>query len=280
MVDGGHRLGPNITGFRQRWFVQNQWSMKWEPRRNAAEEIKERISDITLEMSAEDYLELPPLVTVDHKIKLSEPLMAQYKEFEKELFLALDSGDVEAFNAAAKSMKCRQLANGAVYTDESRSTFATMHNEKLDMLEELIDEMGDKPLLVCYQFLHDKARISERFPQVEFFNNKDIVGTVARWNRGEIKLLAGHPASMSHGLNLQHGGHHICWFGLPWSLEQYDQAIGRLQRNGQKSKTVFNHRIICEDTIETVIAEALEQKGSTQKDLREAIKQYQLRKVA
>jgi SNF2 family DNA or RNA helicase len=278
MVDGGHRLGPNITGFRQRWFIQNMWSMKWEPRRNATKEIEERIADITLEMSAEDYLELPPLVTVDHTVKLSDDLMEKYREFEKELFLTLGDGDVEAFNAAAKSMKARQLASGAVYTDESRTTYSVFHDEKLDTLEELIEEMGDKPLLVCYQFIHDQKRIKERFPQVEFFNNRDIVGIVERWNKGEIKLLAGHSASMSHGLNLQHGGHHICWFGLPWSLEQYDQSIGRLQRNGQKSKTVFNHRIICEDTIETVIAEALENKGTTQRDLREAIKVYQLAK--
>lgn len=275
MVDGGHRLGPNITGYRTRWFIYNEYSRKYSPRRNANEEIQSRIADITLEMSAEDYLELPPLVTVDRLIEMPESAMEKYVEFENEFFAEIDGEEIEAFNSGAKSIKCRQLANGAVYSNLERTEWATLHEEKLDMLEELLDELQDNPLLVCYQFVHDRERIRERFPSAVFLDRTNVAEKVKDWNDGRIKLLVGHPASMGHGLNLQYGGSHICWFGLPWSLELYEQAIGRLLRNGQEAQTVFNHRLLAKGTIESdVMAKVVEQKGATQRDLRDAIKRY------
>lgn len=274
MVDGGHRLGPNITSFRNRWFMQDAYNMKWLPRRGAMDDIQKRISDITLEMKAVDYLQLPPLVDQDITIVLPKKVQDQYKKFEKEFFLSMDSGEVEAFNAGAKSTKCRQLANGAVYVGEDRSEWAQFHEEKLDAVEEIVNDLAGKPLLLCYQFKHDVARLLKRFPEAVCLAKERTAETVERWNRGEIKLLIGHPASMGHGLNLQFGGNHVLWFGLPWSLELYDQAIGRLLRNGQKGETVINHRVIVEGTIEMAIAAALKTKGATQENLRAAVKEY------
>ena len=279
MVDGGHRLGPNITGYRTRWFIYNEYSRKYSPRRNAKEEIQHRIADITLEMSSDDYLELPPLVTIDHRAELPELAMDKYVEFENEFFATVDGEEIEAFNAGAKSIKCRQLANGAVYSSEDRSEWAILHEEKMDALGELVEELQEQPLLVCYQFIHDKERIRKRFPGAVFLDRTNVAEKVKDWNDGGIKLLIGHPASMGHGLNLQYGGCHLCWFGLPWSLELYEQAIGRLLRNGQ-TQTVFNHRLLAAGTIEAeVMAKVVEQKGATQRDLREAIKQYREQKL-
>jgi SNF2 family DNA or RNA helicase len=274
MVDGGHRLGPNITSFRNRWLMRDAYSEKWVTRRGATEEIKRLVSDITLEMNADDYLQLPPVVDQDIKIQMPERAYKQYKQFEKAFFLAMDEGEVEAFNAGAKSTKCRQLANGAVYVGEDSEEWAKFHDAKIEAVAELLDELGDKPLLLCYQFRHDVERICKRFPEAVCLDRKGTAEKVERWNRGEIKLLIGHPASMGHGLNLQYGGNHVAWFGLPWSLELYDQAIGRIARNGQKGEVVVNHRLIAEGTIELGIATALSSKGKTQEDLRAAVKSY------
>lgn len=274
MIDGGVRLGPNITSFRNRWLMQDAWSMKWLPRRGATDEVKRLIADITLEMKAEDYLELPPVVDQDIKVSLSNDAVEQYKKFERDFFLAMDEGEVEAFNAGAKSMKCRQLANGAVYVDESKTKWAKFHDEKIEAVAELLDDLGDQPLLLCYQFRHDVERLLKKFPEAVVLDGEGTAEKVERWNRGEIKLLIGHPMSMGHGLNLQYGSNHILWFGLPWALELYLQAIGRLARNGQKGEVVVNHRLIASGTIEEAIALAIEDKGKTQEDLREAVKAY------
>lgn len=275
VVDGGHRLGPNVTGFRSRWFMQDMYSMKWSPRRGAIQEIQDRIKDITLEMKADDYLELPPMVTKDLVLEMPEAAMVQYKEFEKEFFTVLDGSEVEAFSAGAKSMKCRQLANGAIYHDDARN-WKVLHDSKIDALKEIIDELNGSPALICYQFVHDKERILREFPEAQVLDATNVTAKVDNWNSGKIKILVGHPLAMSHGLNLQHGGNNIIWFGLPWALEQYIQAIGRLLRNGQKGKAVIVHRLISKGTIEEAVMKALEAKELTQESLRDAIKQYRL----
>jgi SNF2 family DNA or RNA helicase len=277
MVDGGHRLGPNITGFRTRWFMQNAYNMKWIPRRGAMNSITEQIADITLEMKASDYLQLPPLINQDIHIDLPKELKDQYRAFETEFFLELDSGgEVEAFNAGAKSMKCRQLANGAVYVGEAGGPWEEFHSAKLDAVSDIVEELDGKPLLICYQFIHDKERLMARFPDAVALDRKDTAGKVLAWNDGKIRILIGHPGSMGHGLNLQFGGNHVLWFGLPWSLELYMQAIGRLLRNGQKGQAVINHRIITDGTIEMAVLIALSYKNANQDDLRAAVKQYRI----
>ena len=274
MIDGGVRLGPNITSFRNRWLMQDAYSMKWVTRRGASEEVKNLISDITIEMKASDYLELPPLVNQDIKITMPDKVMEDYKKFEKAFFLAMDEGEVEAFNAGAKSVKCRQLASGSVYVGEDSNEWVAFHDEKIEAVAELLDDLGDKPLFLLYQFRHEVERLLKRFPYAVCLDRTDTAGKVESWNRGEIKLLIAHPMSSSHGLNLQYGGNHVLWFGLPWSLELYDQAIGRLARNGQKGEVVVNHRLIAANTIEVGITEALATKGKTQEDLRAAVKAY------
>ena len=249
--------------------------MKWSPRRGAIEEIQNLIKDITLEMKAEDYLELPPMITKDMVLELPEESMVQYKEFEKEFFMVLDGNEIEAFNAGAKSMKCRQLANGAVYHNDNRD-YKILHDSKIEALKEIIEELNGSPALICYQFIHDKKRILREFPEAQVLDASNVTTKVDNWNAGKIKILVGHPMSMGHGLNLQYGGNNIIWFGLPWALEQYIQAIGRLLRNGQQGKAVIVHRLIAKGTIEEAVVTALESKEATQDSLRDAIKQYRL----
>jgi len=276
VVDGGARLGPNITSYRERYFTYNQYSRKYQPRRGSTKEIISKITDITIEMAADDYLQLPPLVDVDRTLKLPDDILKQYKEFAKDFFLEINGDELEVFSSSAKSAKERQLANGAVYTNQpgEERAWTVFHDEKLDMLEELVDELNGQPLLVCYQFIHDKIRIKERFPDAVFIDNNNVAPIVEDWTNGKTKILVGHPQSMGHGLNLQYGGNHICWFGLTYNLEHYEQAIGRLLRNGQKKHTVFNHRLLAEGTIEDWISKVISSKDATQDTIRRAVKNY------
>lgn len=275
MIDGGRRLGPNITGFRNRWMIQNTYNHTWAPRRGAMEEVRDLVSDITLEMAKEDYLQLAPLVNRDIKIDLPDDVQEQYKQFENEFFMELDDQEIEAFNAGAKSVKCRQLANGACYIDEQRENWITLHDEKLDHTEEILTELNGRPLLLFYQFKHDLARLCERFPMAEILDRRNTAAKVKKWNESKIPLLICHPQTAGHGLNLQYGGNHILWFSLPWSLEQYEQAVHRLLRNGQKGESVINHRLITRNTVEEAMVSALARKGAGQERLRQAVKEYQ-----
>ncbi|MCC8066829.1 MAG: DEAD/DEAH box helicase, partial [Clostridiales bacterium] len=173
--------------------------------------------------------------------------------------------------AASLSGKLSQLANGSVYDDGKKRI--DIHSRKLDALEDIIESANGKPLLVAYWFRHDLERIAERLHKLHIpFSNMDTSDSIERWNRGEIPVVLIHPASAGHGLNLQSGGSTLCWFGITWSLELYQQTVARLYRQGQKSQTVVVQHIVTDDTIDRQILNALKTKNKTQTALIDAVK--------
>ncbi len=157
-------------------------------------------------------------------------------------------------------------AQDAVYTDEH--DVRQVHDRKLDKLEEIVEELQGQPILLFYNFKHDKERILERFKQAVVLGSD---GYKDEWDKGNIEILLAHPASAGHGLNLQQGGHIIVWFGLTWSLELYQQANARLYRQGQDNTTIIHH-IMTENTIDQRVYKALQNKELTQDELMNAVK--------
>ena len=272
LIDKGERLGKTITGYRSQYFRpgrQNGYVVyDWKLLPGADKVIQSRISDICLSMSAEDYLELPELLVNDVRVPLPEKAMKAYKKMERDKVLEILDSEVSAFQAATLMGKLLQMANGAVYDDNGDVT--ELHKAKLDALGELLESAQGQPVLCFYSYKHDKARIEKAFKEYEprsLESEKDIKD----WNEGRIRLLLAHPASAGHGLNLQTGGHILVWFGLPWSLELYQQANARLHRQGQTQRVIV-HRILAEGTADDIVREKLERKGLTQDELLEKLK--------
>lgn len=271
LLDRGERLGKTVSGYRERYFTpgrRNGYTVfSWELKEGADEVIRERIKDICISMSAEDYLALPERMNNIIPVKLSEQEMKLYRTMEKEQILEFEESEIAALSAGAVAGKLLQMANGAVYDREG--SYKVLHDQKLDVLEEML-EITDEPVLVFYNFQHDQERLMSRFLRMSprmLDGEKDI----RDWNEGRIKLLLAHPASIGHGLNIQDGGHIIIWFGLTWSLELYQQANARLYRQGQ-TKNVIIHHLVAEGTIDEQIMAALERKDTGQKALLESLK--------
>ena len=283
-LDGGVRLGAKMKHYEEAYFTKEDkyTHSQHTINENAEAAIKRSISDITIQMAAEDYLELPPVVYNDIEITLPPEIMAQYNQLEEEMFLELDNGaELEVFNAAAKTNKLLQFANGACYLSPG-GEWAPVHQAKLDVLDEIVEESGGTPVLCFYEFRSDVERILKRFPKDAVhlkggLSTKATQDILTRWNAGEIPLLVAHPASAGHGLNLQYGGHIMVWFGLNWSLELYLQAVARLARQGQ-TKSVIIHRILALNTMDYAQAASLENKATTQSALRTAVKEYRRQK--
>ena len=270
LLDLGERLGRYISRYRERYFLPDKrnaqvvFTYKLKP--GAEEQIYNAISDITISMKAEDYLDLPPCIHNVVKVVLSEREREVYERFRKEMVISLGGEEIDAMNAAALSNKLLQMANGAVYDD--RHTGHQIHDRKLDALEDLIEAANGRPVMVCYWFRHDLERIRRRFPTVrELKTAKDIED----WNVGKIPVALVHPASAGHGLNLQYGGCTLVWFGLTWSLELYQQTNKRLHRQGQRD-TVVIHHIVADGTIDELVLAALHRKDKTQAALIAAVK--------
>lgn len=276
VIDGGERLGRFIGEYRSRYFDEGRRNgnivYEYIPMDYAECQIYDKIDDITISMKAMDYLDMPELISTKKVVHLTDKETENYKQFKKEyVLLDLEDGEVTVANAASLSNKLVQMANGAVYSDDNQ--VVSLHDQKLDALEDIIEAANGEPVLIAYWFKHDLQRIEERLAKLK------VKGTVLKaeddireWNKGNISVGLLHPASAGHGLNLQKGGHHLVWFGLTWSLELYQQTNARLWRQGQQADTVVIQHIVTEGTIDEEILKALENKDAQQSRLIEAVK--------
>ena len=277
LLDGGERLGKKYTHFRERYFQPDKrgadgmvYSYAAKP--GTQESILKRISDICISMKAEDYLQLPDITFHEIPVVLDEKSRKAYSDLERQMVLELpeDEENISVTSAAALSNKLLQLANGAVYDDDH--AVHEVHTCKIEAFLELIESLQGKPVLVFYNFQHDRERILKalsgsglRVRELKTTQDEDD------WNARKIDILLTHPASSAYGLNLQQGGNHVVWFGLTWNYELYTQANKRLHRQGQTEKVIIHH-LVCSGTRDEDVMTALQKKDDVQNWVMESLK--------
>lgn len=270
LLDMGERLGRFIGQYRNAYFQPDKRNgmviYSYKPLPDTEQRIYDKISDITISMKATDHLTMPELLCTEYTVQFSDKEREKYDRLKKDLVLSTEDNEVTTANAASLSNKLSQMANGAVYSNDE--SVIEIHDRKLDALEDIIESMNGRPLLVAYWFKHDLERIRKRFEIREIKSSRDI----SDWNSGKIPVALIHPASAGHGLNLQSGGSTLVWFGLTWSLELYQQTNARLWRQGQTADTVVIQHIIAKGTIDEQIMKTLKAKDTTQAALIAAVK--------
>lgn len=276
LLDQGERLEQYITHYRKKYFDPDKRNQEivfsYKPKETSVDLIKNKISDICISLSAQDYLNMPELMIDTKYVQLDSKAKYMYDVFEREMFLQLENEDeIDVASAAALTNKLLQFSNGAVYKQES-DEFVEVHKCKIEAFKELIEALQGQPALVFYNFKHDLVRLEKALKSMKLRvgilkSSEDI----AKWNNRELDVLLAHPASAAYGLNLQDGGNHIIWFGLNWSLELYKQANARLYRQGQKTTVVVHHLVASGCVDENVLA-ALEEKDTNQNKLLEILK--------
>lgn len=310
LLDRGHRLGTDYDRFRMRFFEPSDYGgNRYVPRPGAEDYIKQLISDIVITIPSKGNVELPDISYNNVYVDLPEEARGAYDDFERHMFLEIEEAraqaeaadllgtarTITAVNAAVLSMRCHQFANGAVFLDPPEPEmldgverprgpreWEVFHDEKLDALEEIIEETGS-PVLVAYQFKHDLDRIQKRFAKrgplpvlSDSLNAAQTEALVNAWNAGAIPILLAHPKSAGHGLNLQKGpGHTLVFFSLTWSVEQHDQMIKRIWRSGQESPVII-HYLIANDTVDEAILLSVHTNAEAQQNFLDALRAYQL----
>ena len=261
MLDGGKRLGTGITKYKDRWYLPDKRSgttiYSWKLKPGARAEIQELVRDVMVSIDSDT--QLPP--RIDNVV----PVPFNRKRYD-EMEATQISGPVVAVNPAVLAGKLAQMANGAVYDDQR--VVHPIHEGKLDALAEIVEQ--GEPVLCFISYVHDWDRIKERFPEAVKFTGDDVLDD---WQAGQIPLMVMHPASGGHGVDgLQVGGNVAVWFGLPFSLDLYEQAVARLHRPGQKNHVVVHH-LVAINTIDERIMQVLETKGDMQQALIDAVKE-------
>lgn len=274
LLDGGERLEKRFGAFRERYFRPGRSNgyvvYEYLPRKGSREAILNKISDICISMKADDYLTLPDCIDNEVPVVLDNQARKAYNTLERQMVLELEDEDLTVTSAAALSNKLIQLANGALY-DAYRGVHE-IHSAKIDALMELLESLNGKPALLFYSFQHDKWRILAALHKTKLrVHTLNSVADQDAWNAGEVDVLLAHPASCAYGLNLQQGGNHIVWFGLPWNYEQYVQANKRLHRQGQTEKVIVHHLVV-QDSRDEDVMKALGKKEKAQDYVLESLK--------
>jgi len=261
VLDGGKRLGTGITKYKARWYLPDKRNgttiYSWKLKPGARAEIQGLVRDVMVSIDSDT--QLPP--RIDNVV----PVPFNRKRYD-EMEATQISGAVVAVNPAVLAGKLAQMANGAVYDDQR--VVHQIHDGKLDALAEIVEQ--GEPVLCFISYVHDWDRIKERFPQAVKFTGDDVLDD---WQAGQIPLMVMHPASGGHGVDgLQVGGNVAVWFGLPFSLDLYEQAVARIHRPGQQNQVVVHH-LVAINTIDERIMQVLETKGDMQQALIDAVKE-------
>lgn len=277
-LDRGARLGLTYTAFMQRWFQIIQGGdgrPLVTPLPFAQEQIQDACRDICMSLDVKEYFNLKdPIVTVI-RVELPARARALYNKMEKELFIEVEGHQVEAFNSASRTMKCLQLANGAIYTTDTvewteeydeRSNWVEVHDAKLQALESVVEEAAGAPILVAYHFKSDLARLLRTFPKGRALDRNPA--TIREWNAGHIPVLFAHPKSAGHGLNLQDGGNILVFFGHNWNLEEYLQIIERIgptrQAQAGYDRAMYIYHLVAVDTVDEIVMQRRDSKREVQ----------------
>lgn len=296
LLDLGQRLGKTITSYREQYFIPDKrkgdviYSYKTKKVEDEdllganiyQREIFDKIGDICISMKTRDYIDLPPRTDIIDTVEMTPALREKYITFERDQVLVylegVEGGTITAANSAALMNSLMQFANGAIYEpgsnpgDKNRP-FLEMHNLKLDALGEKLEAANGDPMLIFYSFKSDVVRIKKYLKEFhpEELDPRHTLKAIESWSRKEKRALLVHPASAGHGLNLQHGGHLMYWLQRPWSLELYEQGIGRVDRSGQ-AFPVFNWSAVIPGTVDTEIIDSHDLKAEGQEALMHAVK--------
>ena len=280
LLDRGQRLGRTLASYKEQYFDPGQQGrdasglqrvFTYVPREGAEAIIWQRLQDICISLSADDYLDLPDITDHTIPVKLDNQAQKAYDRLERTMVLEIAEQErIAVGSAASLTNKLLQLCNGAVY-DEERGVHE-IHKCKIEAFVELLEALQGQPVLVFYSFQHDLVRIHEALQDTGLrVRELRTPADEEAWNRREVDVLLAHPASAAYGLNLQDGGNHVIWFSPNWSLELYQQANKRLHRQGQHEKVIVHHLAVVGGMDEEVLA-SLEAKGDTQTRLLNALK--------
>lgn len=276
LLDGGKRLLPTKKAFHQRWFDYDPYAESYRLKGEwAAQKIRDRIEDICFTLREADYSELPPRIDNVIEVELPPERLKEYKKFERTYVLQVtETEKLTSVSAAGLGTKLLQLANGVVYLsadDEGNRKEVFFHDEKLNALQNIVEEAQGEPVLVSYAFRTDIKAIQSRFPHAVLLGNN--ARTIDEWNAGQIPMMLVHHKSAGHGLNLQFGGSIVVWYGLTHSLEGYQQLNKRLHRKGQTRTTVIHH-LIAKGTVDEAVLKGLRKKDAQQEALLNSLKRY------
>lgn len=259
-------FGNNYQGFLARYFHQDLSNVHvWFQTAEDKERYNLRLTEQSVFLKKEDCVDLPEKVFQVRRFEMASEQRQHYNELLNDIKSHIN--EWSKFEFTAKLMKLREITSGFVYTKDSN--VITMDSNKPKALAEILEEIGNKQVIIWCQFQHEIKSLAEQFGGVALTSSssktKERYEIIRDFRDGKIQYLFTHPSLMGKGLTFVNCTYNV-YYSLSFSYEEFKQSQDRIHRIGQTNKCTY---IIMQakDTIDEKIYSCLQRKESAVDEL-------------
>ena len=246
---------------------------EYSPHKNM-DELWQRIGDTCLKVDRKTSIDLPPKVYKTYDITLTKEQMKLYLQLQNQYC----TDNIVVDNGLKLYLRFQDVCNGYEPIDHGDTIDENgkvrhnielkplADNPKLDMLEEVIDDIGDKQVVVwCSRtkLLYDaEAHMRELGYTTAIYDGK--IDKKLReegyqsFSEGKTQLIFVNQASGAYGLDGLKEADYAVYLCNSYSVEQRAQSENRIYR-GEITRSKYIIDITCKGTCEDRVTEALKQ---------------------
>lgn len=249
VLDQGDTLGQSWGLFMNEYFNRYQITVhghnidQWSIKKDAREEILEKIGPRVIRYSTEECIDLPPVTYSIRYVNFSEKQKELYTKILADMKIELEEGKIKINNIVNKSLKLLQLSSGFLIKGDQVSYLKS--NPKLKDLMDILSEVEDKAI-VFHHFVAEGHMIEKKLKSkgIKFASMRgEIKDKPAEYKKfvedPTVRVLIAHPLTGGEGLNLQVANVIIFFSQIGGGAITRTQTEGRIVRAGQERPCVI-----------------------------------------
>lgn len=229
-------FGNNYYGFLARYFHQDMANPHiWYQTDEDKERYYARLSEKAIFLKKDDCVNLPEKVFEVRRFDMAKNQRKYYDNIVNDIQANINQWS--KFEFTAKLMKLREVTSGFIINKDN--TITDFDNNKVKLLGEVIEEIGNQPIIVWCQFQHEIETLAEKFNGVGLTSktkNRDDI--IRQFKDNKIRLLFTHPQLVGKGLTFTNCTYNI-YYSLSFSYEEFKQSQDRIHRIGQQNKCTY-----------------------------------------
>ena len=266
-------FGKNFARFRDVYFEPIDYmGFQFRMKAGVIDTFTKLLSLVSIFIPKESCLDLPEKTYLLREVTLGNDTMKTYKSMEKEQVAVLEDSEVAADNKLASLMKLRQISSGFILDtlDEGGKATYRLDNSKINELEAVLDELGDKKAIIWINFKEEVYAIEELMKKkgltyvTAYSGTSDVDKSITAFKDNTAQFIIANPKTLKYGVtftgtSMKVNCTYAIYYSLSFSYEDYYQSHDRIYRKGQTAPCTFLF-LLSKDTVDYLMYQALSNK--------------------
>lgn len=253
-------FGPYATAFRGTYLILGGFENRQIVGYRNIGQFFEKLFSAGIRFTKDMCLNLPAKVYQKRYARLDEDVSKKYKQLEKECIAEFGGKEIAASLVLTKLIKLSQITGGFIYEQDATGAKVATHtfktSPKLEVLEEILDEVLPNKIIVWCRFVHEleiitsmiKARMAKEAEAGRRLKFAAIHGGVPKEERGkqvsmfqndpECQIFVGQVTTAGLGITLT-AATYVVYYSNTYSLEDRLQSEDRCHRIGQTKSVTY-----------------------------------------